>query len=510
MLKKISVNFLSQIWSLSISLADRVILIAILLRVCGAETYADWATLFAMASLISIGELGLNIYFGNQWQRAYAQKNEIEFQRFIGISLWIYAVLGTGLALLVTGMVLFGNVALHFNFHTLNVSASITIFLLLSGAQILRVMRGSISQIYRGRGQFASGTMVDSVAFGGVVFFVGVAALMGASPTIIAIIYLINDLVLGWGVMMFDLRRRFKSLRFLPIRPTAYEVKHIVSHGKWYALLQGAPIAWLQVPVLIISAVGFAGASLVGFLLARTLVNFTRQITEMLARSVGVETASAFHLEKKEELASTLSAFGRFLSGLNGGILGGIMVFGSTIIALWSGKPDLYNVWVFFWLLVPSVFIAPALPIKNVLMLGNLPRPVGLASILQILIGLPLSYGLAHYYGTAGVAAALAIGEVIALGIFLPSISFHHIGDRYLKYFSQCVTVFSLTWSWCALVAWLVLHIFDVNSFLMFVMAGTLWGLFGFLPTLLISTPKDKRLQIFSNIKKIGLFRMRG
>ncbi|PHS21654.1 MAG: hypothetical protein COA84_15415 [Robiginitomaculum sp.] len=509
MLRRVSASFSAQLWSLSVSLADRVILVAILLRVWGAEAYADWATLFAMAGLISMGEMGLNIYFGNQWQRTYAQKNEAEFQRFIGISLWVYGVLGVSLAALVTGLVWFGDLASHFNFHTLNASAYITIFLLFSGAQILRIMRGSISQIYRGRGQYATGIMIDSVALSSSIFFAVTAALMGASPIVIAAIYFLNDLISGWGVMMLDLHRRFKRLRFWPLRPTLKEIKHIIDHGKWYALLQGVPIAWLQGPVLIINLIGLGGMSLVGFLLARTLVNFARQVSEMLARSVGVEVASAFHLEKKDQLASRLSIFGRFLSGLNGGIIGGLMIFGSTVIALWSGKSDIYNAWVFFWLLGPSVFIAPALPIKNVLMLGNLPRPVGLASVLQILIGLPLSYGLAQLYGAAGVAAALAIGEVIALGLFLPFIGFHHIGGGYLKYFTKCVSAFTLSCSWCALVAWLVLYILGANSFLMFIFTGALWGVFGFLPALFISTPKDIRLQIFGKIKKVGLFRIR-
>ena len=57
---------------------------------------------------------------------------------------------------------------------------------------------------------------------------------------------------------------------------------------------KGAPIAWLQVPVLVISSLGLGAALLVSFTLARTLVNFAHQISDMLARSVGVEMATNF------------------------------------------------------------------------------------------------------------------------------------------------------------------------------------------------------------------------
>src|SRR5688572_11215875 len=100
MLRRISINFVAQLSSLALTLGDRIIVIGILLRVWDADTYADWATILAAAGLISMGEFGLNVYFGNKWQHAYAYRDERAFQRIISVSLSVYLMLGTVLAVL--------------------------------------------------------------------------------------------------------------------------------------------------------------------------------------------------------------------------------------------------------------------------------------------------------------------------------------------------------------------------------------------------------------------------
>jgi hypothetical protein len=210
MLRRVSANFSAQLWSLTVSLADRVILVGILLRVWGADTYADWATLFAMAGLIVIGEMGLNVYFGNQWQRAFAQKNKAEFQRLIGVSLWLYAVLGGGLALLAIGIALTSFYTPLFNLNAITPQTAIIVFLLLSGMNVFRIMRGSISQIYRGRGQFAVGTVLFSVYELTSIIFIGIASLLGMGPVFAAAIYFLNFIFTGYTFLFIfiDVGRR--------------------------------------------------------------------------------------------------------------------------------------------------------------------------------------------------------------------------------------------------------------------------------------------------------------
>ncbi len=498
MLRRASASFIAQIWVLLLTIGDRILLVGILLRLWGTDIYADWATLIAAVGLLSIGDLGLGIYFGNCWQRSFSQQKQAEFQRLIGISIFLYLVIGLSLACIAVFFVIFNDLSVKLSLHTLNSYTVIAIFLMLAGTQIITVMAGSISQIYRGRGEFGAGIMITSLSPLAKIILVGTTVLLGYGPLVAAGMYLLSDIIVFGGYMLFDLKRRFPTIRFRVERPTRLELKDAVNHAKWYAFLQGSPVAWLQIPVLIIGVVGLGGAALVSFLLIRTLVNFARQITEMLARSVGVEAAEHFHIGDKAHLAGTLSVFGKFLSGLTGIIIGASLFFAEPTIGFWSGDQDLYNFWILFWLIIPALLIAPALPLKNMLMLGNLPRPIGVASLLQIIIGLPLCYGLAKHYGVVGAVTGLAIGEILALGIFLPIVGFKHVGSRYFLYFMNCIFSLITAGAWSSFIAWSILNTINVDNFLNFTISGFLWGLFGFLPALFFITPRDKRTQILA------------
>lgn len=504
MVRRVYGSFFAQFWTLVLSLAERLLLVGILLGVWGADLYADWAIILAAAGLVSMGEMGLNVYFGNSWQRSWAHHDEKEFQRAIGVSLSTYAVLGFCLGILVAGYALVKDFS-AFSFKSLEPQVAVLMFILLAGTNVLKVMRGSISQIYRGRGQFAAGIMVNSFVTLATILSTGVAALLGASPLTVTIVYILCDLCFGWGVMLYDLHRRFPSLRFHPQRPSSAELKRMFSYGKWYGLLQGTPVVWVQAPVLILGTLGLGGASLVSFLLARTLVNFSQTAADMLGRSVGVETATALHLGEKEHPANTLSDLGVCLSGLAGAIVGGLMIFGVSIIGYWSGNPELFNFWIFFWLLVPSMLVTPTLPFRNLLEFANIPKPVASARLVQIFVGLVLCYGFARTHGVTGAAAGLAIGEMIGLGTFLPIVGYRHITTGYLRYFFSCLPRFLLAAAWSALVAWLILEAVGAHYFTAFIISGLGWGIVGFLPALVLAVPQDKRTALL--IKGMRLVR---
>ncbi|NNE23911.1 MAG: hypothetical protein HKN11_15015, partial [Rhizobiales bacterium] len=280
MLRRVSTSFAAQIWALFLALADRLILVAVLLRVWGTDLYADWAIIFAAANLISMGELGLNVYLGNAWQRAFAHADEPLFQRLVSISLAIYLALTTILMVMACTAALAVGLGNRLSLQMIDGNTAIQIFAILIVAFALRIMRGSISQIYRGRGQFAAGTIINSLSTAALIVAVVTAAWLGGSPVHVALTYLVVDSIFGLGIMIYDLKRRFAHLRFSPRMPDRAELIAMKEHGKWYALLQAAPIAWLQAPVLMIAGLGLGGLAVVSFVVLLTLVNFARQIPE--------------------------------------------------------------------------------------------------------------------------------------------------------------------------------------------------------------------------------------
>ena len=448
-----------------------------------------------------MGGMGLNIYFGNRWQQAFAHKNEASFQRYINISLTIYASISSVLSIFVLAFVFFGVFSSTIFFSVLEPTDGFFVFLLLVGMQISHLMRGGVSEIYRGRSQFFVGIFLKSITTLVIILGAVIAALLGAGPVSVAVMYLLCDLVAGWGIMLFDLHRRFPHLRFQPQRLNASEFYQMLHYGKWFSILQGVPVAWTQAPVLILGVSGLNGALIVSFILTRTLANFSQQVTDIFVRSVSVEMITAFHLDNKDQLTATLVTFGLFLSSLTGSIVGGLFMFAAPVISNWSGESTLYNPWIFFWFLLPSLLVCPALPLRSILELANLPRPVASARLFQVVLGLLLCTGLSSTHGPVGAAAGLAVGEALGLGLLLPIIGYRHIGNNYWNYYVRCLWRFLLAGGWSALCAVVLLNIVqaDHSVFLLFA-SGFLWSLFGFMPVLFFATPVAKRSLIFQKI----------
>jgi hypothetical protein len=131
-------------------------------------------------------------------------------------------------------------------------------------------------------------------------------------------------------------------------------------------------------------------------------------------------------------------------------------------------------------------------------MLGNVPRPVGLASLVQLVIGLPLCYALAKAYGIVGVVAGLAAGETLAFGFLFPILSHLYIDLAYIPYLLRCLTTFLLAALWSCAASWTLLAIVGADHFALFLVSVTLWGLFGLMPALILATPVRQRTRLFN------------
>ena len=74
MLGKTLQNFASQLLSMLISIGDRFLLTAILLRMWPTDLFADWTTLMAWSGLLSLADLGFVIFVGNRLQKALGRR----------------------------------------------------------------------------------------------------------------------------------------------------------------------------------------------------------------------------------------------------------------------------------------------------------------------------------------------------------------------------------------------------------------------------------------------------
>ena len=493
MLARFGGNLAAQTFGLALSFADRFLVVGLLLRTMGATGYSDWALLLSSAGLLAMAELGLNIYYGNEWQSAYAQGQEARFQRTLDVALFCSGALGLVLIFGALAVVASVDLAARLSLTTLSPRQADLVFLLLAAAVISRLVRGSISQIYRGRQAFARGVLIDMAFPASMVVALSTAAMVSGTQLVLAAAYLACDLIAGWGVMLIDLRRKFPQLRFHPRRPQRAEVLDLVRHVRWLALQQGAPVAWLQVPVLLLGWLGISGPALVSFLILRTLANFARQLASMFALSGGVELAHSFHRGDHDEFLRRLSIFGSSLSGVTSAVAMAIVVFGEPVVGLWTGQPALFDRSVNAWLIAALLISAPITPVATAMMFCKLPRPAALASLAQIGVGIVAVALLARWWGAPGAAAGLATGEAIGFGLVLPYLAAGPLRLDYWRYLARCVTTMAICGAWSGIVGFAIETAAHPSSFIRLFTAAVAWGLLGLAPALYVTLPSAQK-----------------
>jgi len=500
MRRRAGLNFAAQSLSLILSFGERLVVVGMLVRAWGAETYAGWAVLLSAAGALGFAELGMNVYFGNLWQAARARGEDAALQRALGLSLSIYLVLGAALAFCCAVALALGAGPSLVRGRLAPDAATVALALLMA-ASVLRVMRGGFSQLYRGRGEFARGVLIDLAAPAGT-FAAGLAvAAFGMSPVVLAACCLLSEAGLGWLLMLVDIRRRYPDLRLAPARPTRAELGALGARLPWLAILQGAPIAILQAPVLALGA-GAADA-LVGFVLARTLVNFARQLVTMMSIAVGVETARRYYGGDARAVNDDLLAFGRLAVAGACICAGAILLLGDPFIALWTGRADLFDPSVALWLAAGAVVASAATPVSTLLTLANEQRPAALALAGQTLAGLGAMALLIPAFGAMGAAAALFFGEIVGAALILRNALTQPgaLAIDYRIYGRRCLETAAACSIWVGAVGLAVSNVVDTHSALGFVLAGLLLAAVGAAPALYASLPPARRRQAVEAVR---------
>ena len=181
---------------------------------------------------------------------------------------------------------------------------------------------------------------------------------------------------------------------------------------RWYALTYALPTIWLQAPVLLLSALGLGGPMVVTFVLHRTLVNFGRNFVVMLSTAVGVELTPHVHSGNTAMIERGITLVGRSVAAMGGVMAAGLLTFGASIVQLWTGKSDLFDMATLFWLVLPAIVVAPAIPLLYLAHLADIPKQQAIAQVTQTTVAIALAGPFAASFGAAGVAFAMAAGEI--------------------------------------------------------------------------------------------------
>lgn len=412
-----------QLGSMGLMLLDRLVLSALLLRIWGVAVFEDWSLLFAAAGLLNLLDLGLHMTFGNVYAQAYQAGDKARFRRLLAIAL------ATNLALAVVGLtVLACVIASGIWMEAIAVTGLLgapgqAVLLMLGGAIILQTAAGATSTIYRAQGRFSRGLAFDLVANAVRLLSVAGVALVGAGPVAAAATYLAATAVFALGIVPFDLRRNLDGVAFSLVLPRRGEIAGVAAVAPWFFAQHASNVFLLGLPLLVLGRLTEGIGTVAMFVLLRTIVNFARQLIQILANSIAVELSTRWMAAARaHDVRAELLKSSRFIAVLSGAILGSLLPLLAPLCSVWSGGTVDADLGVALALSLGFVLTAPCAVVAAYLnyigeaRVGAYSRIVtaGVALLAGLLVVGPL--------GAFGLASALAFGEIVGLGmIYLPS-----------------------------------------------------------------------------------------
>ncbi len=494
-------NTLAQTFGLLANFAERVVVVALLVRLWGTDAFASWSAILAVTSMVSIAELSLNVHFGNRWQKLHSAGESEEFRRLLGVSLTIYASLcillavASWLAVAIAGEHLVDLLKVE----AFNAREATVVFGLLVLAQIFQISSGSVSQVFRGRGDFALGQVTDVVVNLATALAAVATLLFGGGPVELALTYLFMQAILRWGVILIFLRSAYPDLKPVFAPPRRADFADILGSLRWLSLIQVSSVLMVHAPVVLLVQLGAPSAAVVSFVTARTLVNLARTFGQFAAIGLSVEIATCIHVSGWTKAWPAIRNGARFLQTAVAVGTGGLLAFSVPIIHLWTGNANLHNAATFAALCLPLALAGGFSVLQNSLIYVDEKRRFAL--LWAFLLGASMAAGLIGYqvYGAPGFAMGLALAELAALSLLLPVLG-RGLMPAAASWRARMMALGAVATAVGYLGGVACLYVFGSEGWHL-AASGSLWAITIAAPVLLFAVPRTMRLAVLGRLR---------
>jgi O-antigen/teichoic acid export membrane protein len=495
LLRKSARNFAAQTASFAVSMLDRIVLTGALVRIWGIDTFSDWTTIAAAASMLVMTEFGFQTYLGNSLVKAQARGHDRAFQRILEYGLYYYFCFFLILLGLVSAAAVTLNLSGLLKLHHHDIDLAVVVMCVY---QLVRIGRSGLTQVLRGKGEYHRMIMTDVRAVGVSTVLVLIGVWLGAGPLLVALLYLASELVMGTGWNFVMVRTRYPKIKLRMRRAPRRAIVSAARELRWYSTFQFNAYVMAGFPVLAIAWLGMSGVGLASFAIQRTLVNFSRTIAATFSAAVGVELATLDRNRDSGQLVTGLIAIAMLNVALIGLTTVGLLFFGKAVIGVWTGRSELGSLVTLGLLLVPIIMIAPMSAMAMVTIYSGVPKPQAIGTGVQLLISVPLCVIFGRLFGIPGVAAGLAIGEVIGIGVVLPALSVHQFHVPVRRLLSKSASYFLLTVAWASGSAIAVTAVIRPSTTLTTLASLAIWGIVAGGPVFLAALPPRQRTRILS------------
>lgn len=414
MAQRFARGFLATLLAQVITAVGNLVLVPIFLAAWGDTLYGEWLVLYSAVAYMAVVDMGMQMYVVNRLHQAFARRDLQDYHASLHSALAMSLTIAAGviaLALLFFAVAPVGRwlELVHVGDPTLLIVAT-----LLAVQLVGAIPAGLVVGIYRTVGEYPRGVMLANLQRTSHLVLTGTVVSLGGDVTHVAAVQLLPLLsMVGWA--LFDVRRRHPTIRVGLAHANRRLAISFLAPSFFFFLIQVSGALVIQGTTLVVGAV-LGTSVVVVFVTTRTLANLVTQLTGAVNATLWpdltvLEATGRYdtlrmlqRLASKVVLAMTLAA--------------AIFLFfnGERLHRLWTGghltyDPDLMTV-----LLLHLLFVALLSTTTMVLVVSNHHRRAGILSFAAAALGVALAVPAARVWGLVGVAAAVAVADVVFRG----------------------------------------------------------------------------------------------
>lgn len=336
----ISKNFLVSGLGIGCNLLFQILLVPFFLSQWGVLEYGDWIVLTSVCNIISMSDVGLNTVTSNLFSIRMAEGNKLECYKLLTNNFLLLFAISF---FCIIGVFLFVSVCDVFSFLDLSViqnNSAKNILILLSFQVLIGMISGVVNTAYRAKSKLHQVMLIDNVARfteGGILF---VGLLLGGTPLVLTIFYIIPKfvaLIYKYYDMQtfypFRIKKRYIDLSLFK--------QLLLPSFSFFSFPIGNAIV-LQGYTLLVNKY-FGGESVVLYNTTRTLCNFVKTIMGTISASVWPEVSIAYgqrdfgKVRRIHHSALLLSMLSSIIIAVC------LLCFGSSVYKIWTKGTILFD-----------------------------------------------------------------------------------------------------------------------------------------------------------------------
>jgi O-antigen/teichoic acid export membrane protein len=389
-----------------------LILVPLHLAYWSSGLYGEWLALSAVVGYLATLDLGMNLGAVNRLTQAYARGDRDDYRRVQRTALTFYLGVAVAGTLLLAVLARLAPVGEWLGLVELGAEDAAWTLWILGCFVVWSMVAGFVSAAYRSTGDFATSQWIENgqrlVVLAGTV----TALMLGGGPVALAWLQL-GVLVTVTLLVVWRLRRRHPDLVPSIGGWDGAMLRTLLAPSFFFVLVIAANAIALQGSVILVSTT-LGGVAVAVFVTSRTLANVVRQLVNTLVISVWPEIT---RLDARGEVGALRAAHSLMVAVTSAGCV-------AFAAALWWEGADLIAVWTRGALtadattlrLLLALLVVQSPWVVGFLFVGasNRHARASAAALVSSLVGVGLAVALVRPWGTAGIAAALIVGDLVA------------------------------------------------------------------------------------------------